>query len=128
MTINSGSSDDLPTQPLPDLVVKTSFAGSLTLITALAFFLTLTGFSQVVSIPSAVAGPAGPIKVALGPQGGTTTPDLSDEGTTGPQGLLGSDLNAGPEGPKGDTGATGATGTTGATGQTGKTGAQGKKG
>ena len=82
--------DDIPTEPLPDLVVKTSAASSLTLITALAFFLVLTGFSPVLSLPSAVAGPAGPIQAALGPQGGTTTPDPSDEGTTGPQGLLGS--------------------------------------
>jgi hypothetical protein len=34
--INDGG-DDLPTEPLPDLVVKTSFASSLTLITALTF-------------------------------------------------------------------------------------------
>jgi len=120
--------DDIPTAPLPDLVVKTSAASSLTLITALAFFLVLTGFSPVLSLPSAVAGPAGPIQVALGPQGGTTTPDPSDEGTTGPQGLIGSELVVGPPGPKGDPGATGATGGIGLTGPTGPQGPMGFQG
>lgn len=120
--------ENIPTAPLPDLVVKTSLASSLTLITALAFFLVLTGFSPVLSLPAEVAGPAGPIQAALGPQGGTTTPDPSDEGTTGPQGLLGSELIVGPQGPQGEPGATGATGETGAIGLTGPTGPQGPMG
>ena len=118
----------IPTTPLPDAVVKFSLTGSLVIVGVLAMFMVLTGFTRAVSLPTTVIGPPGPVAVAVGPQGGTQTPDLSDEGATGPQGLLGSVLVAGPPGPKGDPGANGATGATGQTGATGATGATGPMG
>lgn len=113
---------------LPDGIVKTSAVTSLTLIMALSFFLALTGFSPVHSLPTSVLGPTGPTQYAIGPQGGTTTPDPSDEGKTGPQGLLGSELPVGPQGPKGDTGPAGAIGLTGPVGPQGPMGLQGRAG
>jgi len=115
----------IPTTPLPDVVVKSSLVVSLTLIGAMTAFIVLTGFTAVVALPTDVAGPPGPVTVAIGPQGSTQTPDLSDQGATGPQGLLGSVLVPGPQGPKGDTGATGATGATGPMGPTGPAGPSG---
>ena len=120
MTINSGSSDDLPTQPLPDLVVKTSFAGSLTLITALAFVLTDIILPIFLIYMWDVLRPRNPL---TGPRGAT-----GKTGSTGAAGSKGATGSTGKAGTTGTTGKTGATGTTGATGQTGKTGAQGKKG
>ncbi len=120
--------DGIPTGPLPDAVVKTSLVTSITIVVSFVLFMLLTGFTRVVSLPTDIAGPPGPIQVAIGPQGGTQTPDLSDEGATGPQGLLGSVLVPGPQGPKGDTGATGATGATGPMGPTGPQGPPGSSG
>ncbi len=115
----------VPSQPLPDVVVKSSLVLTLTIIGAITAFIVLTGFTRVVALPTGVAGPPGPVAVAIGPQGSTQTPDLSDQGATGPQGLLGSVLVAGPRGPKGDTGATGATGPMGPTGPAGPQGPAG---
>jgi hypothetical protein len=115
----------LPTTPLPDAVVKLSFATSMSVLAGLVLLMTLTGFTPVASLPSDVVGPPGPVAVAVGPQGGTQTPDLSDEGVTGPQGLLGSILIQGPAGPKGDTGDTGPTGPQGETGPIGPEGPTG---
>jgi hypothetical protein len=118
----------IPTTPLPDVVVKSSLVISLTLIGLMTAFIVLTGFTVVVALPTDIAGPPGPVAVAIGPQGSTQTPDLSDQGATGPQGLLGSVLIPGPQGPKGDPGANGATGATGATGPMGPAGPAGPAG
>jgi hypothetical protein len=118
----------IPTTPLPDVVVKSSLVISLTLIGLITAFIVLTGFTMVVALPTDIAGPPGPVAVAIGPQGSTQTPDLSDQGATGPQGLLGSVLIPGPQGPKGDPGANGATGATGATGPMGPAGPAGPAG
>jgi hypothetical protein len=97
----------LPDAPLPDSVVKTSLISALTILVAVTFFILLTGFARVVPLPIGIVDPSGSVSVAVCPQGGSQTPDLSDQGATGPQGLLGSVLAVGPAGPKGDTGATG---------------------
>lgn len=60
------------------------------IILTTSFFLALTGFSPVVALPTGVTGPTGPVQVAIGPQGGTSTRDLSDKGLTGPVGVIGS--------------------------------------
>ena len=120
--------DRVPSKPLPDVVVKSTLVMSLTIIGVITAFIVLTGFTRVVALPTDIVGPPGPVAVAIGPQGSTQTPDLSDQGATGPQGVLGSVLVAGPQGPKGDTGATGATGATGPMGPTGPAGPAGPGG
>ena len=119
------SEETLPTTPLPDAVVKLSLASSLTLLGVFTVFMVLTGFTQVVALPVDVPGPPGPVAFAVGPQGSTQTPDLSDQGATGPQGLLGSVLVPGP---KGDPGADGNDGKDGAPGPSGPPGLSGPPG
>ena len=118
----------IPTKPLPDLVVRTTFFTSLFLILGFIIFMLLTGFTRVISLPKEVVGPPGPVAVAVGPQGGSQTPDPSDEGETGPQGLLGSILGSGPQGPKGEPGDIGAVGPAGSIGLTGPRGPIGPQG
>ncbi len=115
----------LPTAPLPDAVVKLSLASSLTLLGVFTVFMVLTGFTRVVPLPVDIAGPPGPVSFAVGPQGSSQTPDLSDQGATGPQGLLGSELVVGPPGPKGDPGDDGQIGPTGPPGPPGPSGPPG---
>lgn len=139
----------------PQIVVLGAAIVPSVLIGATASVLALSGFANSAALPEYVTGPPGPVTVAVGPQGGTETPDLSDEGLTGPEGLIGSLGLVGPQGPigqigpsgaqgiqgfegltgpmgpvgpQGPAGAEGATGATGATGPQGRTGLTGEQG
>ena len=112
----------------PQIVVAGAALVPTTLVAATALVLGLSGFAASAALPEYVTGPPGPVSAATGPQGGTVTPDLSDEGLTGPEGLIGSLGLVGPQGPAGSTGSTGSTGETGAIGDLGFTGAQGIQG
>lgn len=118
----------------PTIAVASAATSSGVVIAAISLSLALTGFSQVPSLPLGITGPTGPVSVAIGPQGGTATPDLSDEGTIGPVGLLGSSGITGPIGPQGLDGSSGisgiagADGTIGPMGPNGATGAMGARG
>jgi len=89
---------------------------------------TITGTSQLLSVPyamyaaasgSSIPGPAGP----QGPQG-----PAGNDGAPGPQGPAGNDGATGPQGPQGAQGLTGPQGPVGATGPQGLTGPQGPAG
>ena len=45
----------IPTKPLPDLVVRTTFFTSLFLILGFIIFMLLTGFTRVISLPKEVS-------------------------------------------------------------------------
>lgn len=91
----------------PQIVVAGAALLPTTLILSTASVLVLSGFAASAALPAFVTGPPGPVSVAAGPQGGTVTPDLSDEGLTGPVGLIGSFGLVGPQGPSGDPGTVG---------------------
>jgi hypothetical protein len=92
---------------------------------------TITGTSQLLSVPyamyaaasgSSIPGPAGP-QGPQGPAGNDGAP-----GPQGPQGPAGNDGAPGPQGPQGPQGATGPQGTLGATGPQGPQGPAGNDG
>ncbi|MFN7690133.1 MAG: hypothetical protein ACK5QU_03535, partial [Bacteroidota bacterium] len=89
---------------------------------------TITGTSQLLSVPyamyaaasgSSIPGPTGP----QGPQG-----PAGNDGAPGPQGPAGNDGATGPQGPQGAQGLTGAAGPQGPAGATGAQGPQGPQG
>jgi len=112
----------------PQIVVLGAAIVPSVLIGATASVLALSGFANSAALPEYVTGPPGPVTVAVGPQGGTETPDLSDEGLTGPEGLIGSLGLVGPQGPTGQAGTSGGPGTSGPAGVPGEPGEDGKRG
>lgn len=112
----------------PKVVVASAASSAGVVLAAISISLALSGFSQVTSLPEGITGPTGPVTLAIGPQGGTITPELSDEGTIGPVGLLGSRGPMGPVGPQGISGFNGVSGLAGAHGEIGPVGPMGSAG
>ncbi|MGB3079575.1 MAG: hypothetical protein WBB31_10900 [Saprospiraceae bacterium] len=86
----------------------------------------ITGTSELLSVPYALYAANGGVEGPQGPQG--IDGPKGDQGETGPQGDPGPQGEPGPQGDPGETGATGAQGEKGDTGDPGPTGPQGIQG